>query len=346
MADLWFWLVAGMLGVYVVLDGFDLGAGAASLWAARDEREKRLVLRSIGPVWDGNEVWLIAAGGTLYFAFPALYAAAFSGFYLPLVLVLWLLILRGISIELRNHVDDPVWKPAWDAVFAGASLLLAVVLGAALGNVVRGVPLDGTGRFFVPFWTDLGVTGRTGVLDWYTILVGLFALAALSVHGAAWVALKTEGDLQARCRTLAGRAWVASAALSVAATAATFSIQPLVPESFRARPWFALFPIAAFAGLAGIRVFLSRGDDLRAFLASCLFLVGMMLTAVAGIYPVVLPSSLDAAHSLTVASTAAPDHGLRIGLGWWIPGMALVVGYFVYAYRRFSGKVDLEGGGY
>ncbi len=344
--NLWFWLVAGMLGAYVVLDGFDFGAGVASLLAARGERERRAVLRSIGPVWDGNEVWLIAGGGVLYFAFPGLYASAFSGFYLPLMLVLWLLVLRGISIELRNHVEGPVWRPLWDAVFSGASILLAVVLGAALGNVVRGVPLDASGRFFVPLWTDFTVEGRTGVLDWYTVLVGAFALAALTAHGSLWVAFKTEGDLQARCRRLARKAWGAGAALAAAATAATFSIQPLVPASFSARPYFAAFPLAALAGLVGVRVFLTRGDDLRAFLASAVFLLGMMLTAVAGIFPVVLPSSLDPAHALTVASTAAPAHGLRIGLGWWIPGMALVIAYFVFTYRRFAGKVDLEGEGY
>jgi len=258
----------------------------------------------------------------------------------------WLLVLRGISIELRNHGEGPVWRPLWDAVFGGASLLLAVVLGAALGNVVRGVPLDGSGRFFVPLWTDFRTDGHTGVLDWYTVLVGAFALAALTVHGSIWVAHKTAGDLQARCRTLARRAWGTSAALAVAATAATFAIQPLVPASFRERPWFAVFPLLALAGLVGTQTFLSRGDDLRAFLASSLFLLGMMLTAVAGIYPTVLPSSLDPAHALTVASTAAPDAGLRIGLGWWIPGMALVVAYFVFTYRRFAGKVGAEGEGY
>src|SRR5467141_3702627 len=142
MGTIWFWLVAIMIAIYVLLDGFDLGAGAIHLLVAKTDEERRQVLASIGPVWDGNEVWLIAAGGTLYFAFPALYASSFSGFYLPLMMVLWLLILRGISIELRTHVDNRLWKSLWDAVFAGASTLLAVFFGAALGNVIRGVPLD------------------------------------------------------------------------------------------------------------------------------------------------------------------------------------------------------------
>src|ERR1700744_3999876 len=150
METIWFVLVAVMVAMYVLLDGFDLGAGAIHFLVAKTREERRQVIASIGPVWDGNEVWLLAAGGTLYFAFPALYASSFSGFYLPLMVVLWLLIVRGISIEFRNHVRSPLWPPVWDAGFSGASLLLAIFFGAALGNVVRGVPLDDSGYFFLP----------------------------------------------------------------------------------------------------------------------------------------------------------------------------------------------------
>src|SRR5258705_1660744 len=147
MGTIWFWLVAIMIATYVLLDGFDLGTGAIHLFVAKTDHERRQVLASIGPVWDGNEVWLIAAGGTLYFAFPGLYASSFSGFYLPLMIVLWLLILRGIAIEFRSHIDSPVWKPLWDFVFSAASVLLSIFFGAALGNVIRGVPLDQKGEF-------------------------------------------------------------------------------------------------------------------------------------------------------------------------------------------------------
>src|SRR6201997_3925470 len=190
METLWFSLVAAMIAVYVVLDGFDLGAGVIHLFVARNDVERRTVLASIGPVWDGNEVWLLAGGGTLYFAFPALYASAFSGFYLPLMVVLWLLILRGVAIEFRNHLQSPVWGPFWDAVFCGASALLAIFFGAALGNVVRGVPLDASGYFFLPLWTDFAAGKDTGILDWYTILVAVAAFLALTLHGSLWVALK------------------------------------------------------------------------------------------------------------------------------------------------------------
>src|ERR1700733_8625781 len=173
METIWFCLVAIMIAMYVLLDGFDLGAGAIHLLVAKKDLEGRQVLASFGPVWGGNEVWLLAAGGTLYFAFPSLYASAFSGFYLPLMMVLWLLILRGISLEFRSHVGGPVWPVLWDAGFAIASILLAIFYGAALGNVVRGVPLDSAGRFFEPLWTNFHPAGQTGILDWYTILLGV-----------------------------------------------------------------------------------------------------------------------------------------------------------------------------
>src|ERR1700736_2713502 len=192
MGTIWFCLVALMLTVYVLLDGFDLGAGAIHLLVAKTDEERVQVLASIGPVWDGNEVWLIAAGGTLYFAFPALYAASFSGFYLPLMIVLWLLIVRGISIEFRSHVGGPIWSAFWDRSFSVASTLLAIFYGAALGNVIRGVPFDRAGRFFEPLWTNFMPAGQTGILDWYTTLVGVAALAALALHGAAWLARKTD----------------------------------------------------------------------------------------------------------------------------------------------------------
>src|ERR1700752_1356521 len=188
-------LLAIMITVYVLLDGFDLGAGAIHLIIAKTDEERRQVLASIGPVWDGNEVWLLAAGGTLYFAFPALYASAFSGFYLPLMIVLWLLILRGASIEFRNHIKSAVWDPLWDFLFGMSSLLLAVFFGAALGNVVRGVPLDASGYFFEPLWTNFRLGEETGILDWYTILVGVLALLALMMHGSLWLQWKTDGAL-------------------------------------------------------------------------------------------------------------------------------------------------------
>jgi cytochrome bd ubiquinol oxidase subunit II len=346
METLWFCLVAVMLALYVVLDGFDLGAGAIHLWVARTDMERRLVLRSIGPVWDGNEVWLLAGGGTLFFAFPRLYASSFSGFYLPLMIVLWLLMLRGISIEFRNHLKGPAWRPCWDAVFCGSSALLVVFYGAALGNVVRGVPLDSEGHFFLPLWVDLTLGPESGILDWYTILAGVTALAALVVHGALWVALKTEGDLRGRCRRLAGRVWVALVLLTALLTVVTFRVQAHVPDRLREQPGGLVFAVLAVGGLFSMRPLSRRGSDRKAFLASCAYLLGMLTSAAFGLYPYVLPAKTAAANSLTIYNASAGGYGLRIGLGWWIPGILLATAYFRFTYRNFGGKVKIEEGGY
>src|ERR1700729_2344905 len=200
LGALWFWIVAVMITVYVVLDGFDLGAGVIYLFAAKTTEERRRVLRAIGPVWDGNEVWLLAAGGTLYFAFPQLYASSFSGFYLPLMMVLWLLMLRAIGIEFRTHIAEPIWQGFFDVIFSVSSILLAIFFGAALGNVVRGVPLNADGYFFEPLWTNWLVGKNNGILDWYTVMCGVVALVTLVVHGSLYLANKTQGELNERAR--------------------------------------------------------------------------------------------------------------------------------------------------
>ena len=344
METIWFCLVAVMIAMYVVLDGFDLGAGAIHLWVAKTDAERRLVIRSIGPVWDGNEVWLLAAGGTLYFAFPVLYASGFSGFYLPLMIVLWLLILRAIAIEFRGQMDSPVWFKLWDVVFGSASLLLAVFFGAALGNVVRGVPLNDQGYFFEALWTDFRLGNNTGILDWYTILVGVAALVTLALHGALWLAMKTEGPVHDRAQKVGRGSYWAALVLTILLTVVTFNVQPHVPDNLSRHPWGYIFPMLALGGLAGMGWFIRKKDDSKSFLASCAYILGMLTSVVFGLYPLVLPASTNPAYSLTVTNAKAGDYGLRVGLVWWIVGMILATGYFMYLYRHFAGKVTLEGG--
>jgi cytochrome bd ubiquinol oxidase subunit II len=339
METVWFCLVAVMIAVYVVLDGFDLGAGAIHLLVARNDAERRTVLRTIGPVWDGNEVWLLAAGGTLYFAFPALYASSFSGFYLPLMIVLWLLILRGVAVEFRNQIASPLWSSFWDVAFSGSSLLLAVFYGAALGNVVRGVPLDDKGYFFEALWTNFRLGPNTGILDWYTLLVGVGALCALVMHGAFWVALKTEGEVNERSRRVVGVAWWGVGISTIVITYFTFEVQPHVESRLFHHPWVYIFPVLAIGGVVGARLFLARQDDRKGFLASCAYLAGMLTSLVFGLYPLVLPASTNPAYSLTVENAKAGDYGLRIGLVWWVLGMFLAAGYFIFTYRNFAGKI-------
>src|SRR5271156_5675935 len=250
---LWFGIVAVMFAIFAVLDGFDMGVGIVHLVVARTDSERRVLLESIGPVWDGNEVWLIAGGGTLFFAFPAAYASGFSGFYLPLMIVLWLLILRGIAVEFRNHIASPVWTPFWDVVFAGASVLLALFFGAALGNVIRGVPLDANDSFFLPLWTNFRIGPEPGILDWFTITLGLASVAALTMHGALWIAMKTCGDLQTRARRVASLGWIIVVLLSVALLLIVPLTLPHFARRYAARPWGFIFPIAALGSIAGVK---------------------------------------------------------------------------------------------
>jgi cytochrome bd ubiquinol oxidase subunit II len=342
METVWFCLVAIMLAGYVILDGFDIGAGILHLWIARTDAERRVVLRSIGPVWSGNEVWLLAAGGTLYFAFPALYAAGFSGFYLPLMMVLWLLILRGVSLEFRNHVGGHIWSVFWDAIFTFASILLAIFYGAALGNVVRGVPFDSHGNFFEPLWTNFLPVGQTGILDWYTILIGVAALATLTLHGATWLALKTAGELNARALRCASSIWWLVAALTVVITYASFRLLPHLILSFRAHPWGFIFPVLAIAGLLGTKWFIRAQNDAMAFASSCAYIIGMLTSVTFSLYPNVLPDSTNPYSGLNISNAKAADYGLKIGLVWWVIGMALVAVYTVYTYRSFAGKIVAE----
>jgi len=342
METVWFCLVAITIAGYVVLDGFDLGAGIVHLLVARTDSQRRLVLKSIGPVWDGNEVWLLAAGGTLYFAFPGLYASSFSGFYLPLMVVLWLLILRGVAIEFRNHMEGPLWRPFFDAVFAGASALLAIFYGAALGNVIRGVPLDASGNFFLPLWTDFTPGSDAGILDWYTVLVGLLAFFTLAQHGALWVAAKTDGLPQHRAQRLSRGIWWVMTGLTLIVTGATFRIQPHIPESLAARPWGYVFPALALAGLGAMIFYIRREEDWKAFYSSCACIAGMLTSAVFGVYPNVLLSNAGPEHSLTIANTAAGSYSLGVALVWWIPGMLLVAAYSAFIYRHFGGKARLD----
>ena len=341
METLWFIIIALMLTTYVVLDGFDLGAGVIYLLIARTPAERRMVIRSIGPVWDGNEVWLLASGGTLYFAFPQLYASAFSGFYLPLMMVLWLLILRGIGIELRAHIDDHVWQSFFDFIFCGSSALLTIFFGAALGNVLRGVPLGPDGYFFEPLWTNFRVSGYPGILDWYTILVGVLALAVLVMHGALWVRMKTSGPVSDRAAALARQVWWAVLALAAVVTAVTFQVQPQIRENLTTWPLGLILPLLAVAGLAGVQFELIKHDEPKAFFASCLYITGMLTSVVFGLFPMVLPAR-NPVYSLTVNSAKAADYGLKVGLIWWIVGMILATTYFTYVYRSFAGKVVVE----
>jgi cytochrome bd ubiquinol oxidase subunit II len=348
MVELWFAIASVMLTAYVVLDGFDFGAGALHLIVARTNEERRRVLGAIGPFWDGNEVWLLAAGGTLFVAFPKVLAAGLSGFYFAIFLVLWALILRGIAIEFRSHVEAPLWRSFWDVTFSVASASLAILFGAALGNLIRGLPLDEKGWFSLALFTDFTPRNPVGILDWYTVLTGVFALVALTSHGAAFLAWKTDGPLQERARRMAARGFAALAVLWLLVSVATRIAAPDFFAGFPSRPFAWVGALAALAGLVVASLAVRRRDDRRAFLASCAFLTGLMVATAALSFPALLRSSGDPSRAIT-AYAAANDHaGLATALSWWLVGFPLAIAYFVVIFRMHRGKapVNAEGEGY
>ncbi len=342
MATIWFMIVAVMVALYVVLDGFDLGAGAVHLFIAKDNDERRTVIRAIGPVWDGNEVWLLAAGGTLYFAFPQLYASGFSGFYLPLMMVLWLLMLRAIGIEFRTHIQERVWQGFFDTIFGVSSILLAIFFGAALGNVVRGVPLNPDGYFFEPLWTNWRVGAQNGILDWYTVMCGVVALVTLVVHGSLYLAIKTEGELNRRARGVASFLWPVQVLLTIFSLIATVYAVPGILTNYTRWPIGYLVPAVVIGSLICMYFAHSRRNEKGAFLASALYIIAMLVGAVFALYPKVLPASTGSQYDLTIYNSATGAHGLSVGFVWWSIAMVLAAGYFFFIYRMFRGKVKLE----
>ncbi len=339
MAELWFWMVAVMIALYVVLDGFDFGAGALHLFVARRDAERRQVLAAVGPWWDGNEVWLLAGGGTLLVAFPAVIAAGFSSFYLAMFLVLWVLILRAVGLELRSHVEHPLWRSLFDVAFFVASALLPVLLGAALGNVLRGVPLDATGFFALPLFTSFRTTRELGVLDWFTVSTGVFALVATAAHGANFLAWRTTGEVRARARRASKVLLPVLFLLWPAMTLATWAVRPGLFRDFVGRPAGWAFFGLALAGILAAEWAARRENDLVAFLGSAAWLLGLLAAIAASVYPVMLPSTLDASFSLTAPGAMAPVAGLKIALAWWCLGLPLSLVYGVVLARIHKDRV-------
>jgi cytochrome d ubiquinol oxidase subunit II len=342
MPAVFFAIVAVMLTAWAVLDGFDFGVGIVHRIVARTERERGLTLATILPVWDGNEVWLVAAGGVLLLAFPRAYAAAMSGMYLALIVVLWLLIFRGVSIELRGHVAHPLWRAAWDSMFALSSTVLAFVAGVALGNVVRGVPIGPTGWFHL----DLFAIGsdRVAAIDRYTGTIGLLSVVLLAAHGSAYVAWKTEGGLRERACSVAKIAWRVAVPLAAVATVATGFARPAMFRAISHRLWVWPLPAAAIASAVVAFRALAAGLDRRAFLASSAFIASLLLATAGALYPTLIPSTVDPAYDIEALGAASAHHGLAWGLVWWVPGIALVVLYFVNLFWLSRGKVTAADG--
>ncbi len=338
----WFTVLTLMLAMYVVLDGFDFGTGIVYLFAARSEPERRAALAAIGPVWNGNEVWLISAGGVLFMAFPKAYAAGFSGFYLALFIVLWLFMFRGLAIELRAYLAHPLWRVLLDLIFSGASLLLALVFGAALGNLIRGVPLNADGYFFTPLWTTFAPGSEPGILDWYTVLMGLTSLVILTVHGANYLVMKTEGNLAQRARWLAEQGSWMVVVLSVVSLLAIPVVQPGFRCNFDANPLGYVLPFAGVCALAGMIWFQRARWEGAAFAASSLMILAFLGSAAWGVFPNILIATMNPDYSLTIYNASAMPYGLQVAMVWFPVGFSLVIAYTVFVHRLFWGKVDLR----
>lgn len=352
----WYIVLMTMLAVYLILDGYDFGAGIIHLFFAKTEKDKKVITNAIGPFWDANEVWLIAAGGVLFFAFPTLYASSFSGFYLPLIMILWLLIFRAIGLELRGQVKNVIWESIWDKAFGIASLLLALFFGIALGNVVRGVNLgsvvDGISTheahyFFLPLWnsTFSPKSEHLGIIDWFTILLGIVAVVALTIHGANWIIFKTNSRLNSYLKKIVLRMNFVLVFLVIISLSIWHIIEPDPFHNFIQIPWLWIFPIITFIGLLGLFKVRSFKKDGYGFLFSSLFLFGGFAATAASIFPKVLPSTNDINPALTIYNVAAHEYGLTVGLNWFIIAVILVVAYFTIQYKVFKGKMDDVGYG-
>lgn len=348
MFELWFDIVAVMLTAYVVLDGYDFGAGALHLYVARTGDERRQVLGAVGPFWDANEVWLLAAGGALFVAFPRVLAAGLSGFYLAIFLVIWTLILRAVAIEFRSHVPDGMWRRFWDTSFTVASVLLPVLFGAAIGNVIRGLPLNADGWFQLALFTNFRTGPDVGILDWYTVLTGVCALVALAGHGATFLAWRTDGAVHDRSRRVARALFPVLALLWPVVTWATYVVNPELLRAMPGRPLAWVGVLLAAGGLVSVFLGLARGRPLMAFLGSSAWIAGMLVATAACLFPVMLRAIPDPSLSITAYTAGGSPEGLRVATGWWAIGFPIAVGYFVTLFRLHRGKVIAarEGEGY
>jgi cytochrome d ubiquinol oxidase subunit II len=338
LTTLWYLIVTWMVAVYVLLDGFDLGAGMLSPLITRDRGERRQLIHSLGPARDGNEAWLIAAAGMVYLAFPRMASAASSGLFVPLMWVVWMLTLRALAVELLRQQERPFGKPAWVWAFVLTSAGLAFSFGAAMGNIVRGLDFEGSGLKPEAVVPGSPLVQALGIMDWYTILCGATAMAVLAVHGATWLNLKHQGPMQQRAARLAKWLWLPAAGLCVALTMGTLRVQNLVVGSILLEPWGLLFPLLAMLGFGLSLYGLFRRRETLAFAGSSLFIVGMLAAAAFGIFDSPLPAR-HGGFGLTLENAGAPQGTLISTLVWWALGTVVAGGYFYRLYSRMPRKI-------
>ncbi|WP_158840323.1 cytochrome d ubiquinol oxidase subunit II [Polaribacter sp. L3A8] len=351
MEIFWYIIIAIVLAVFFILDGYDFGTGIIHLFFAKKEKDKEVIAKSAGLFWDSNEVWLVAAGGMLFMAFPTFYASVFSGFYLPLIIVLWLIIFRAIGLEFRSQFHFQMWKDIWDKSFGVSSLLLALFFGIALGNIVRGVNLGGVENgvsvyeghyFFLPLWDSSfsPLTEHPGVIDWFTIVIGLISVVTLSIHGANWVILKTNSSINKKLKGVIFNLNIVLAVLTVFSLFVWQIVNPNSLYNFVDKPYFMVFPIIYLTGIMGLFFIKKIKKDIYGFVFSTLLILGGITSSLASLFPVLLPSVNDINEPLTIYNTTTSEYGLSVALTWGVIGFILLFVYMIIQKRLMGGKVD------
>lgn len=351
MEIFWYIIIAIIVAVFFVLDGYDFGTGIVHLFFAKEEKDKEVIAKAAGLFWDSNEVWLVVAGGMLFMAFPTYYASVFSGFYLPLIIVLWLIIFRAIGLEFRGQFNNEMWKAIWDKSFGVSSLLLALFFGIALGNVVRGVNLGGVKDgistfeahyFFLPLW-NAGfnpLCETPGVIDWFTIIIGFISVLVLTIHGANWVILKTNASINQKLKTVIFRLNIALFILVILSLGLWQYINPLALKKFLVRPYLMVFPFLFFGSLIGLFFIKKLKKEVHGFILSTLLILGGIGSTLASMFPIILPSTNTLNPSLTIYNTAASSYGLSVAMSWGIIGFILLFVYLIIQKRLLAGKID------
>lgn len=351
METVWFIIIAIVVTVFFILDGYDFGTGIIHLFLAKKEKDKEVIAKAAGLFWDANEVWLVMAGGLLFMAFPTFYASVFSGFYLPLIIVLWLMIFRAIGLELRGQIDHPIWKTIWDKSFGVSSLLMALFFGIALGNMVRGVNLGGVENgtsiyeahyFFLPLWNSSFSPTSThpGVIDWFTIVIGIIAVVTLAIHGANWIILKTNSSINQQLKKVIFNLAIALSVLTLFSVSIWHIVTPNPLNNYIKHPLFFIFPIIYFIGLIGLFFIKKFQKEVYGFLCSTLIIIGGVTSSLATMFPTLLPSTNAINPNLTISNTATSAYGMSVAFIWGIVGFILLVIYTIIQRKLTKGKID------
>ena len=329
MQSIWFFLWGILWVVYFILDGFDLGLGTIMPLVAKDDKDRRIIYNSMGPLWDGNEVWLITAGGVTFAAFPKVYAVMFSSLYTPLLLLLFGLIIRGVSFEFRGKVDNPAWRKIWDFCLVAGSFIPALLLGVAFANIFKGIPIDGNGIYHGNLFT---------LLNPYGILGGLLFVFLFVIHGALWLAIKSEGELHERAVNMVNKSWYILLIIAVIFLIATAFYTPLY-ENYLKIPVLFIIPAITVLALLGTKIFTIKGAYWKAWFSSAVTIATAALFGVVGLFPNMFPSSISSKFSLTAFNASSSPLTLKVMLVVALIFVPIVIVYQFFVYKYFSGKI-------